>query len=249
MDAEIRRLTYVQRYAGSKVWSGMPEIAPIVGGLPGILPKDAAARHSLKTPDVRLEARIIELERERSEIQKRHSEELDAVHQRAAETLASALAQQKEELERSHAAQVAAALASLQEEQKRYFREAESAVVRLALGIAARVLHREAQLDPLVLRGVVRVALEDLQQGSACVLEVAPGEVEKWRQWLSADTAGKIAEVRGKENVAPGHCRIEIGASTADLSVHAQLSEIERGFFDLLQSRPAIAGFEREQSE
>jgi flagellar biosynthesis/type III secretory pathway protein FliH len=46
-------------------------------------------------------------------------------------------------------------------------------------------------------------------------------------------------QIRSKEDAALGHCRLEIGASTADLSVNAQLAEIEHGFFDLLQSRPS----------
>jgi flagellar biosynthesis/type III secretory pathway protein FliH len=49
-------------------------------------------------------------------------------------------------------------------------------------------------------------------------------------------------QIKGKEDAAVGHCRLEIGASTADLSVDAQLSEIERGFFDLLQRRPTPLG-------
>jgi flagellar biosynthesis/type III secretory pathway protein FliH len=55
-------------------------------------------------------------------------------------------------------------------------------------------------------------------------------------------------QIRSMENAAPGHCRLEIGASAADLSVHTQLAEIERGFFDLLQSRPS-AGDEEAESE
>lgn len=249
MDAEIRRLTYVQRHTGSKVWSGIPDSALIIGALPGTLPRDGLLRHSLKNPDVRLEARIIELEGERSEIQKRHREELAASHQLASESLAAALAEQKETLEQTYAMQVAATLASFREEQKRYFREAESAVVRLALGVATRVLHREAQLDPLLLRGAVRVALEDAQQGTRCVLEVPAKEVEKWRHWISSDTPAVLAEVRGREDVASGHCQLRIGASTADLSVHAQLAEIERGFFDLLQSRQGGVASEGEQNQ
>jgi flagellar assembly protein FliH len=34
---------------------------------------------------------------------------------------------------------------------ERYFAEVEQEVVKLALAIAARVLHREAQMDPLLL--------------------------------------------------------------------------------------------------
>jgi flagellar biosynthesis/type III secretory pathway protein FliH len=54
-------------------------------------------------------------------------------------------------------------------------------------------------------------------------------------------------QIRGKDDAAPGHCRLEIGASTADLSVSTQLAEIERGFFDLLQSRPSAGDVEAKQ--
>jgi flagellar assembly protein FliH len=54
-------------------------------------------------------------------------------------------------------------------------------------------------------------------------------------------------QIRAKDDVATGHCRLEIGPSTADLSVNTQLAEIERGFFDLLQGRPPAGGVEAKQ--
>lgn len=245
MDAEITRLTYVQRYAGSKLWGGLSGAAES-GMLHGALPKHEAARQLPNGANVRLEARIVELESERAEMQRKHREELAAAQQKATESLTTVLGEQRETLAREYAAKLAAALAAFQEEETRYFRAAESAVVRLALAVAARVLHREVQLDPLMLRGAVRVALEEAQQGTRCVLEVAHSEAEAWGKWLSTEAFGGSIEVRGREDVAPGRCRVEIGASTADLSVHAQLAEIERGFFDLLQSRPGTTT-EREQ--
>lgn len=239
MDAEIRRLTYVPRYGGSVAWSSIPGAAAPPFGERVLLPgRDLAAKPSSKIPDVRLETRILELERERSEAERRHREELAAVQEHAAEARTAALREQKERLEQDYASPLRAAVALFQQEQKRYFREAESAVVRLALGIAARVLHREAQLDPLLLRGPVRVALEDAQQSATCVLEVAASQAEMWRSWLSAETSLARVQIRGKEDAPAGHCRVEIGPSVADLSVHAQLTEIERGFFDLLDGRP-----------
>src|SRR6201996_410643 len=238
MDAEIRRLTYVPRFAGAKPGSAASGgVASFLGELPALCLKDDLTKHTGKT-DVRLEARLIELERERTDDERRHREALAALHQKSAEELAVALKEQKERLEVDCVELVQAAVAAFEEAQTRYFLEAEAAVVRLALSIAARVLHREAQLDPLLLRGAVRVALEDAQQNATCVLEVCREKAEAWGRWLS--DAGTIArvEIRGKDDVARGHCRLEIGETTADLSVHAQLAEIERGFFDLLQSRP-----------
>ena len=238
MDAEIRRLTYVPRFAGSKSVNGTLPAGPFIGQLPSLLRNDELTKQPATMTDVRLEARLIELERERTESERHHREALAAAHQKAAEELAIALSEQKEKMEQEHVGEVHAAVSAFQESQRRYFVDAEAAVVRLALGIAGRVLHREAQMDPLLLRGAVRVALEDMQQSTTCVLEVALEKAEAWGGWLGG--AGMLAQVqvRTKEDAAPGHCRLEIGASAADLSVASQLAEIERGFFDLLQSRP-----------
>jgi flagellar assembly protein FliH len=247
MDAEIRRLTYVPRFAESKAGNGTPAVGSFIGHVPPFVRKEGLLQQSANMADVRTETRLIELERERAENERRHREALGAAHEKAAEELAIALQTQKERLEQEYAIAVREAIAAFQESQRQYFAEAEAAVVRLALSIAARVLHREAQMDPLLLRGAVRVALEDAQQNATCVLEVSRENGEAWVRWLS--DAGAIArvEIRGRDDVAMGHCRLEVGASTADLSVHTQLAEIERGFFDLLQSRPAAGESEATQ--
>ena len=241
MDTEIRKLTYVTRPGGVKPGSGLSGSTGIsFGELPPLLHKRDVPKQPPKITDVRLEARIIELEREREEDERRHREAIAAARQQAAGERAAALNEQKERMSREYAGSFQTAIAEFQGKQKKYFADAEAAVVRLALSVAARVLHREAQLDPLLLRGPVRVALEDAQHGAACVLEISAGEMEAWRQWLVQAGMQAQVQVRGVEDVDAGHCRLEIGASSADLSVHAQLAEIEHGFFDLLQSRPSV---------
>ena len=97
MDAEIRRLTYVPRFAGSK--AGTPPLGSFIGQLPSLLRKEELLKQSAKLTDVRAEARMIELERERMENDRHHREALAVVHQTAAEELATALQAQKEKLE------------------------------------------------------------------------------------------------------------------------------------------------------
>jgi flagellar assembly protein FliH len=244
MDAEIRRLTYIPRFAAGKPGIGsMGGLGSLMGELPPLLRKDLTSPHTAKQAELRLETQIIELERGRAESERHHREAIAAFQQKAAEELAGALQEQKETLDQQWASSIRTAIAAFQEAQAQYFAEAEAAVVRLALGIAARVLHREAQMDPLLLRGPVRVALEDAQQNASCVLEVAADMTEAWQHWFSnGGTTAPRVQIKGKEDAAVGHCRLEIGASTADLSVDAQLSEIERGFFDLLQRRPMPVG-------
>jgi flagellar assembly protein FliH len=123
-------------------------------------------------------------------------------------------------------------------ERARYFAGVEAEVVNLALAIAARVLHREAKLDPLLLTGVVRVALEKVAEDSATVLRVPVDAVEMWREVFVASPESSL-QVMGDERLTAGECVLETNVGRVELGVSAQLEEIERGFFDLIQQRPA----------
>jgi flagellar assembly protein FliH len=100
------------------------------------------------------------------------------------------------------------------------------------------VLHREAKLDPLLLAGVVRIALEKVAEDSTTVLRVPVSEFEMWREVFLA-TGESSLQIVGDERLGAGDCVINTNVGTVELGVDAQLQEIERGFFDLLQRRPA----------
>ena len=123
-------------------------------------------------------------------------------------------------------------------ERERYFSEVEGEVVRLALGIAERVLHREAKMDPLLLAASVRLALEKIAGESGTVLRVPMGSAEAWRALLG-DGTDRAAEVVGDERMVGLECAIETRVGKIELGMAVQLEEIEKGFFDLLQKRPA----------
>ena len=134
---------------------------------------------------------------------------------------------------------VADSLAQFAEERKAYFRRVEADVVKLALAIARKLLHREAQIDPLLLSGVVRVALEQIQQGTRVVLRASPAQEAEWRKFL-AEPGERRAEVEvvGDESLDDGRLQLETSSGVAGLSLEGTLQEIESGFFDLLQSEP-----------
>ena len=53
-----------------------------------------------------------------------------------------------------------------------------------------------------------------------------------------------MPEIAGDPALGLGDCVLEAQVGTVDLGVRAQLAEIERGFFDLIDRRPALlAGF------
>ena len=127
--------------------------------------------------------------------------------------------------------------AQFQAERARYFGEVEGEVVRLALAIAARVLHRESKMDPMLLTASVRLALEKVSGETGTVLRVPVAAQEQWRV-LFGEGADRAADVVGDEKLGAGECVMETSIGRVELGVAVQLEEIEKGFFDLLQKRP-----------
>ncbi len=137
-------------------------------------------------------------------------------------------------------AQLAQSLEQFRLERQIYFHNVEGEVVRLALAIASRVLHREANLDPLLLTGAVRVALEKLGDSSHVVMRVPPREVETWKEFFRVGNNVRIQPgILEDPSLTPGECMLVTELGTIELGVRAQLEEIEKGFFDLLDRRPA----------
>ncbi len=122
------------------------------------------------------------------------------------------------------------------QERDRFFEGAEKEVVKLALAIAARILRREAQMDPLLLTGAVRVALGQMAGASEVRLLVPAAEADLWAETVALlpNLTPKPVVVAAQE-MHVGDCTIESKVGTVDLGVRSQLGEIERGFFD----RPA----------
>ncbi len=130
-------------------------------------------------------------------------------------------------------------LADFSNERNNYFEHVETEVVHLALAIARKILHREAQIDPLLLTGLVHVALEKLGAQTKIRLRVHPSQLESWRKSF-AGMAGHshVPEMIGDESLALPQCVIETEHGSTEVSLETHLKEIEQGFFDLLAQRP-----------
>jgi len=125
-------------------------------------------------------------------------------------------------------------------ERETYFQRVEAEVVGLAVAIARKILHREAQVDPLLLAGVVRVGLDNVAAGTHVRLRVHPDQITAWREFFSQQAdLRSMPELMGDATLGPGHCMLETELGTTDLTLETQLKEIEQGFFDLLAQRPA----------
>lgn len=140
----------------------------------------------------------------------------------------------------AEAAKILAALELFQDERKNYFSRVESDVVHLALAIAAKILHHEVQVDPLLVATLVRVAVDKMNDVSSVSVRVAPVKAEKWRGYLAGLQKGATIAVVEDAGLGAEDCILETDLGSANFGVHAQLKEVEQGFFDLLAQRPSI---------
>ena len=135
----------------------------------------------------------------------------------------------------------------------RYFETVEREVVKLALAIAARILRREAQMDPLLLSGAVRVALGQLAASTQACLRVPISDFELWKDTIAnlPNLPVRPSVVAG-DGMSMGECVLETELGSADLGISTQLAEIERGFFDRAGSdgvRTKALGIAEDMSE
>jgi len=138
--------------------------------------------------------------------------------------------------------QISSAMADFAHERAAYYRRIEGEVVQLAIGIARKILHRETQLDPYVLAGIVRVTLEKLDAGTNVHLYVPPAEAMDWRHFFAKQAEGsQMPEVHEDPALAQGECRLETSLGSTEVGIEKQLKEIETGLLDLLAERPEAA--------
>jgi len=131
--------------------------------------------------------------------------------------------------------QVADLILEFQQQRKDYYSKVEIELVHLALGIAGKILHRESQIDRMVVAGLVKVMIERLQQKTNIIVRVRPEDGESWRHFFRDHLEVNVVE---DFTLEPKACWLETELGVADMGMEAQLKEVEQGFFDLLAQRP-----------
>jgi flagellar assembly protein FliH len=135
--------------------------------------------------------------------------------------------------------EISKALRDFDAERNHYFQRVEEQLVRLTLAIARKILHREAQVDPLLLTGILRVALEKIGSGTNTRLRASPSDIQVWRDYFTqALEKFPVPELIGDPEIQSGRCILETEMGATEIGLETQLKEIEQGFLDLLAQRP-----------
>jgi len=146
--------------------------------------------------------------------------------------------EQQVEQMRNH---LSTAITEFAKERASYYERVEKEVVQLALSIARKILRREAQIDPLLLAGMVRVALEKIESGTKVSVCVHPQQVSECRAYFAQHLpAREVPEVIEDPALPLHHCVVKTTLGTTDIGPEVQLKEIEQGFLDLLGQRPPV---------
>lgn len=156
----------------------------------------------------------------------------DEAYQRGFQDGQAAQAKLQDEQIRTGQEQVARTIEGLARHRPRLRREAEHDVVKLALLVARRLIHRELQVDPDALTGIVKAALEKLELRELHRVRVHPNHAERIRHFLA--DAGPSLEVAADPSLERGALIFESQRGDLDAGLETQLGEIERGLVDLL---------------
>jgi flagellar assembly protein FliH len=163
---------------------------------------------------------------------------LEAVRREAIEQGKQMAAAESSAWRQQRAAELAAATEALRASRDAYLAQVEKEVVRLALAIAERILRRESQLDPLLLLGAVRLALGQVADSTEVRLRVPSEQRALWTDVVGLMPGLPLRpQVVADVELSACGAVLESSLGTVDLSVGTQLEEIERGFFDRVETR------------
>lgn len=115
--------------------------------------------------------------------------------------------------------------------------ESEEDLVKLAVAIARRVLHREIAIDPEAILGLVKAAATKLNARDVHRLRVSPEDAAVIREIRTKLDLPAAVEITVDGSLRKGSALFETSRGDLDASIDTQLSEIERGLADVVRRR------------
>ena len=215
----------------------MPVMALEYRDLAGVSLFDTTARHGHATRSADGAAKP------RAEVELSKEEFAERIKRERAEAALQAEQKLRQEYEQKLQAERAPILKTIEAfevERVEYYARVEAEIVQLALAIAAKILHREAQVDPMLVAALVRMAVERMREGSSVSIRVNPARGKRWREYFAGQLNGARIEVVEDPEVSNLDCMLETELGVANFGLNTQLKEVEQGFFDLLALRPVM---------
>jgi flagellar assembly protein FliH len=111
--------------------------------------------------------------------------------------------------------------------------QAERELVRLAIEIAKKVVHREVTLDNEIVMTLARIGLSRLQDRIAATVHLHPDDYAYVSQHRERIEAGHALELVEDRSIGRGGCLVHTEMGDVDTRIEQQFAEIERAFLEL----------------
>lgn len=166
--------------------------------------------------------------------QLRESAALEAGRREGEAQARAAFASQMDQLRVS----LTAAVEEFARERRDYFVRVERELVQLSLSIARKVLHRESNIDPVLLAGMVRVLLEKINQRTKVTVRVHPLQVSDFRMFFARHMSENPPDIVEDPALEFDRCTVHTELGTTEVGPEVQLKEIEQALLDLKSTKP-----------
>jgi len=117
------------------------------------------------------------------------------------------------------------------------YAQIEREVVKLAIAVAKKIVHREIQVDRDIIQTLVRVALGHVSEKSSVTVHLNPMDYNyllEQRAELS-QSEGRDISLLSDKSIERGGCLIQTDCGDIDARVQEEFREVEQAFFEGLK--------------
>jgi flagellar assembly protein FliH len=120
------------------------------------------------------------------------------------------------------------------------YSQVEREVVKLAIEVAKKIVHREVQVDRDIIQTLVHVALAHVAEKSPVTIHVNPVDYNhiSERQTELSQAEGKSITLVADKSIERGGCLIETDCGDIDARLEEKFREVEQAFFEGDSQRP-----------
>jgi flagellar assembly protein FliH len=119
---------------------------------------------------------------------------------------------------------------------KQLYQQVEREVVKLAVEVAKKIVHREIQVDREIIQTLVKVALGHVAEKSAVTVHLHPVDynyiLEHRAELSSGSEDGREVVLLADKSIERGGCLIQTECGDIDARIEEEFREVERGFFE-----------------
>lgn len=114
------------------------------------------------------------------------------------------------------------------------YAQVEREVVKLAVEVAKKIVHREIQADHEIIETLVRVALSHVAEKSAVTVHLSPVDYNYLLEHRAelAQSDGRDISLLADQSVERGGCLIQTECGDIDARIEEKFREVEHAFFE-----------------